>query len=201
MKKLKIGQSEKGLLFRNQFLEFFTKTSVLQAILIYGIIWLGLLYFHFKHSNLSIFSNALIYSIALISWTLFEYLAHRYLFHFVNENAWVKKIHYFIHGIHHQFPRDSDRLIMPSLPGLVIIWVLFNLFKLILGHNSYLFLAGFLNGWAFYVTIHYMIHAYKPIPGLKSLWAHHAKHHYDRGDKAFGVSSPFWDYVFGTLPD
>jgi sterol desaturase/sphingolipid hydroxylase (fatty acid hydroxylase superfamily) len=29
----------------------------------------------------------------------------------------------------------------------------------------------------------------------------HMHHHFKTPNKRFGVSSPLWDYVFGTMPD
>jgi sterol desaturase/sphingolipid hydroxylase (fatty acid hydroxylase superfamily) len=90
---------------------------------------------------------------------------------------------------------------MPPLPGFGLVCFLMALFYPLMGTSSFIFMAGFINGWALYVSIHYMIHAYQPISPFKILWTHHAKHHYKQGNKAFGVSSPFWDRVFGTMPN
>lgn len=201
LEEQKTVKGEKGILFENQKLERFTQITPLTAILFYGVIWWLLLLLNTKYTLNGLAISAGIYLFALLFWTLFEYLAHRYIFHFITDSPRVKTFHRFIHGIHHEFPRDVNRLIMPPLPGLTIILVLFGIFYLFLGVNTFVFLAGFINGWAIYVSIHYIIHAFKPIKGFKFLWRHHAKHHYQQGDKAFGVSSPLWDWVFKTLPN
>jgi sterol desaturase/sphingolipid hydroxylase (fatty acid hydroxylase superfamily) len=60
---------------------------------------------------------------------------------------------------------------------------------------------GFLVGYAGYLGVHYVVHVYNPPKNfLKVLWVHHAIHHYKDPDSAFGVSSPLWDYLLGTLP-
>jgi len=49
--------------------------------------------------------------------------------------------------------------------------------------------------------MHYIQHIFKAPKGFfKSWWANHAVHHYKDQTKAYGVSSPLWDYVFGTMP-
>ncbi|OYU96096.1 MAG: fatty acid hydroxylase [Bacteroidetes bacterium B1(2017)] len=201
LEKQKIESGEKGILFESQKLERFTQISPLTAILFYGFIWCLLLFLNNTYTSNGFTKSAGIYLFALLFWTFFEYMAHRYIFHFITDSPRVKTFHRFIHGIHHEFPRDVKRLIMPPLPGLSIILLLFGTFYLFMDLNTFVFLAGFINGWAIYVSIHYVIHAYKPIKGFKILWRHHAKHHYQQGDKAFGVSSPFWDWFFRTLPN
>jgi sterol desaturase/sphingolipid hydroxylase (fatty acid hydroxylase superfamily) len=57
-------------------------------------------------------------------------------------------------------------------------------------------------GYAGYLFVHYIVHAYPPPKNrLKQLWINHSVHHYKDGKKAFGVSPPLWDYVFGTMPE
>ena len=143
---------------------------------------------------------------AFFFWTLFEYLFHRFINHldsFFPESEAIRKFDYAIHGIHHEFPRDTDRLIMPPVPGTIIISILFVLFWLPLRDYIFIFMPGFLLGYLTYAFIHYATHAYKPPKAkwLKVLWKHHAIHHYKHPDKAFGVSTPIWDYVFRTMPE
>ncbi len=200
MKKLQANHTGKGQLFNAGWLEVLTRTSVPLTIVFYGAIWLAFLSLNYFNTNLSFFDSAIFYILALFGWTLFEYLMHRYVFHFINERPWTHRFHYLIHGVHHEYPRDEERLFMPPLPGLLIICVLTGLFSF-MGNHTWIWMAGFLNGWAIYVGIHYIVHTYQPRRPFKILWTHHAKHHYKQGNKAFGVSTPFWDLVFGTMPD
>jgi sterol desaturase/sphingolipid hydroxylase (fatty acid hydroxylase superfamily) len=129
-------------------------------------------------------------------WTLVEYLMHRYLFH-INES----KFQYMIHGVHHEYPRDKERLMMPPLPGIITISIFTAIWYLAFWENTFAFMAGFILGYMLYTFIHYILHTWKPINGIKFLWAHHHKHHNPAfQNKAFGVSSPLWDYVFCTMP-
>jgi sterol desaturase/sphingolipid hydroxylase (fatty acid hydroxylase superfamily) len=201
MKRLQSNDTGKAKLFEQKGLNSLTKTPVWLSIIVYTLIWAALILAHKIFGSASALSSVLIYLFAMGFWTFFEYMAHRFLFHWVNDNPKVQRFHYLIHGVHHDYPRDEERLIMPIVPGFILVCVLTAIFIIPFGSNTFIWMAGFINGWAIYVSIHYMVHAYQPIQSLKILWTHHAKHHYKAGDKAFGVSSPFWDKVFGTMPD
>jgi 4-hydroxysphinganine ceramide fatty acyl 2-hydroxylase len=103
-------------------------------------------------------------------------------------------------GIHHEYPKDPSRLFMPPLPGLIIISVILSILYLPMKNYAFHFMAGLVNGYLFYSFIHYSIHRFRPPKRFKRLWSHHTLHHYKYGEKAFGVSTLFWDRVFGTLP-
>jgi sterol desaturase/sphingolipid hydroxylase (fatty acid hydroxylase superfamily) len=65
--------------------------------------------------------------------------------------------------------------------------------------NVFVFFPGFLMGYLLYASMHYAIHAWNPpYKWLKPIWRNHHLHHYKNDDKGFGVSSHFWDKVFGT---
>lgn len=196
-----IKNSGQGTIFENRFLEKFTKTSPGLTLCTYVPVLLLLIYAGiYYHVISTVWAGTAIFFGAFISWTLFEYLMHRYIYHFVTDSPLVQKVHYTIHGVHHEYPRDKERLFMPPLPGLLIVTLLFGIFYLLMGAYVYIFLPGFLTGYLCYAFIHYSIHK-TPVPAfLKSVYRHHALHHYKYPDKAFGVSSPFWDHVFGTMP-
>jgi len=135
-------------------------------------------------------------------WTFFEYIMHRWAFHMVAESERAKKIVYVMHGNHHHFPRDKERLFMPPVPSLIIASILFSIMYLLMGQMVFMFFPGFLIGYLLYGSMHYAIHAWAPpFKFLKPLWRNHHLHHYKSDDKGFGVSSSFWDRVFGTYFD
>ncbi|MBA3900214.1 MAG: sterol desaturase family protein, partial [Bacteroidetes bacterium] len=133
-------------------------------------------------------------------WTFLEYLLHRYLFHFTGETQTAQRIHYVLHGVHHHFPRNKNKLFMPPLPGLVLIGILYFIFKFIIGGYVFAFLPGLVTGYLFYVFLHYLIHTIKPPKFLEHVWTHHFMHHHRHSEKCFGVSTKIWDRVFGTMP-
>jgi sterol desaturase/sphingolipid hydroxylase (fatty acid hydroxylase superfamily) len=91
-------------------------------------------------------------------WTLFEYIAHRFLFHMVANSGRAKKFIYTLHGNHHHYPRDRQRLFMPPVPSLILSSSVFGLMWLIIRQNSFMFFPGFVLGYLMYGTMHYAIH-------------------------------------------
>src|SRR3954469_14883851 len=78
-------------------------------------------------------------------WTLFEYWLHRLVFHFEPEDGFGARLHWIIHGVHHDHPNDPMRLVMPPSVSVPLAGLFFALFVLVLGTPSaYLFAAGFL---------------------------------------------------------
>jgi sterol desaturase/sphingolipid hydroxylase (fatty acid hydroxylase superfamily) len=134
------------------------------------------------------------------AWTLLEYFIHRYLFHLPGEYSLIKKFRYMMHGVHHDYPADKRRLIMPPLPWIMYAALLTGFFYLFMGGNAFPFMAGVLLGYCVYVFIHYSIHTDRPPGFLRKQRIHHSLHHYRFPDHAFGVSSNLWDRVFGTMP-
>jgi sterol desaturase/sphingolipid hydroxylase (fatty acid hydroxylase superfamily) len=137
----------------------------------------------------------------VVLFTLVEYVMHRYLYHIPAETEKRRRFQYVIHGVHHDHPRDKARLAMPPLLSIVLAVLFISLFRLIIGPNGYAFGGGFLFGYSSYLLAHYAIHIYKqPKNFLGIIWKHHNLHHFVGDDGAFGVSTPFWDYIFGTMP-
>lgn len=187
-------------LFENSFLEALTKTSPLITLITYSSFITLLLVLSYYYTSITFTQAMITYAAGLLVWSLFEYLMHRYLFHLVSEIAWVKRIPYLLHGVHHEAPRDESRLFMPPVPGAIIVSLLLGISWLIMRSYSFSFVAGLVNGYMFYAAMHYSMHVFKAPPMLRKLWAHHALHHYKHHDKAFGVSTMLWDRIFRTMP-
>ena len=133
-------------------------------------------------------------------WTLFEYVFHRYVFHFYPQGDFQQRIQFLIHGVHHQYPNDKERLVMPVSVSLLVAGLMLWLFLAIFGDLGWGFFTGFTAGYITYDMIHYSIHHFQP-PGptwVKSIWVHHLAHHYRDANMGFGVSSPVWDSAFRT---
>jgi sterol desaturase/sphingolipid hydroxylase (fatty acid hydroxylase superfamily) len=149
----------------------------------------------------------LIFFSGMFFWSFFEYIIHRFAFHFLAESERASKIVYLIHGNHHEYPRDKQRLFMPPVPSLILATVIFSsmyfLASLIgITESVFAFFPGFMLGYLMYGTMHYAIHAWNPpFRWMKALWRNHHLHHYKEQEKGFGVSSTFWDHVLGTMFD
>ncbi len=106
-----------------------------------------------------------------------------------------------MHGVHHDHPRDKKRLALPPVVSVVLATLFMGLFRLVLGPSGIAFGGGFMTGYATYLMVHYAVHTMNPPKNLFGvLWRHHNLHHYVGDEGAFGVSSPLWDHVFGTMP-
>ena len=195
----------KAVIFKNPFLERLTKTDPVSNIIVYGSTILILLYLALYNMNIPLYTFLILFVGALFFWTFAEYILHRYLFHWINENKSVQRFHFIMHGNHHLYPKDIDRILMPPIPGLIMGAILFGIFYIffsIIGHSVYTwaFFPGFYLGYLLYSFIHRATHVNKPPKRFKYLWKHHSLHHYKYPEKAFGVSNTFWDHVFGTMP-
>jgi dihydroceramide fatty acyl 2-hydroxylase len=138
----------------------------------------------------------------VLSWTLAEYVLHRYVFHWTNDTSWGKRIHFLLHGVHHEFPNDKDRLVMPLPTSIPLALIFFTLFHILLGPRwGEPFFAGFVVGYLFYDGTHYYVHHFIPTTRWgKFLRRHHLTHHHADHHGGFGVSSPLWDLVFRSIP-
>jgi dihydroceramide fatty acyl 2-hydroxylase len=133
-------------------------------------------------------------------WTLVEYFGHRYLFHCHFPGRFGARIHFLIHGVHHDHPNDRLRLVMPALLSGPIMLIAFAIGCLLFGLPlEYPVLMGFIAGYLAYDMAHYYIHHGQPKSWTgRTLRRLHMLHHFRDPDRGFGVSAPWWDYVFGT---
>ena len=203
----KIHNKGQARLFKNEYLECLTKTHPLVIWGMYLPVIAFMLYFSVSKIGFTIFQTALTFVAGMFCWTLFEYTIHRFVFHFFAESERAKKIIYLIHGNHHEYPRDKERLFMPAVPSLLIASAIFSLMYAIAWlfnstANVFAFFPGFLLGYLMYGSMHYAIHAWNPpFKWMKPLWRNHHLHHYKNVELGFGVSSTLWDHVFGTMFD
>ena len=190
----------KGQMFKSPALEIFTRTSPYLTLGTYIPILVLFIFLGNHYIGLSVGKVLIWYFSGFFSWTVIEYFMHRYLFHFVDEREWTKKLHFVVHGIHHDYPRDEERLFMPPVPGILYICLFFSVFYVLFGKYALYFMPGLMNGYLLYAFTHWSIHKFQPPKLLAPLWKHHIMHHYRYPNKAFGVSSMVWDHVFGTMP-
>ena len=136
-------------------------------------------------------------------WTLTEYWLHRVVFHFEPEKGIGARLHWMIHGVHHDHPNDPMRLVMPPSASIPLALLFAGLFWLVLGGQWFMpFLSGFLAGYLAYDMIHYHVHHHRPRTRVgRRLRELHMRHHFQDDERGFGVSAPYWDHVFGTPPE
>lgn len=189
-------------LFKNPILEKLSRTHIAVPLTVFFLYAAVLLYWSLTHTQLTAGVTVGMFFLGAISFTWVEYMVHRYIFHMSTYTKWREKFQYTVHGVHHEFPKDRERLAMPPLLSITLATLLLLLFRLVLGDLTFSFLPGFLVGYAYYLAVHYMVHVYQPPKNfLKILWVNHAVHHYKHGEYIFGVSSPLWDYIYGTMKE
>lgn len=207
MKFEKIHNKGQAQIFKNKYLEYLTKTHPLVIWGMYIPILGFIMYYGNAHFGMSLLKISLIFLAGVFFWTFFEYMTHRFIFHFVAESKMALRIVYVIHGNHHEYPRDKQRLFMPPVPSIIIASVIFSVLYFIgylfgVSHYVFAFFPGFIIGYLIYGSMHYAIHAWNPpFKWMKPLWRNHHLHHYKKTELGFGVSSTLWDHVFGTMFD
>jgi sterol desaturase/sphingolipid hydroxylase (fatty acid hydroxylase superfamily) len=196
-------------LFESNFLEFFTHIHPGVVLLIFVPV---VVFFLWRSIEAVGYAGLLVpvaagYAGGLFLWTLAEYLLHRFLFHFEPTGATLQRAWYLIHGVHHEQPQCKTRLVMPpilSIPLALVHYALFYfVFGVLLGARQWVYplFAGLLTGYLVYDMTHYATHHLTMKWGfLKFLKRYHLLHHYKTPDDRYGISSPLWDFVFGTRP-
>jgi len=186
-------------MFKTDFMEFFSHVHPATPLVLYLPIVAYMLYAAFGRNRLSSLAVAALFLLGILIWTLLEYIIHRWIFHYEPRTRLGKKLHFIVHGVHHDYPNDARRLVMPpavSIPLAVVFWLLF---AVTLGRFAPAISAGFGFGYIGYDSIHYAIHHFPMKRGV-GLWLkqYHLRHHFHDDHAGYGVSNPLWDYVFRT---
>lgn len=201
-KKFKSNQNVSPPMFANKWLDKLTRTHIAIPVGMFFLYAAGLIYYTRVATDLSVFAIIGLFFAGWFVFTFVEYQVHMRLYHLEPSTDSRKELAYKLHGIHHDYPKDKQRLAMPPAVSVIIGTVLLFLFELILDKYSFSFLAGFMVGYAFYLLVHYSVHIFRPpFKFLKPLWTNHAIHHYHNPNVFYGVSSPLWDYILGTRPE
>lgn len=149
---------------------------------------------------------ALVLLLGIFSFSLLEYILHRWLFHSENylfDNKIVRYLHFMLHGIHHMLPVDPDRLVFPPVLAAIFIFVGYHtIYGLVFPTNRDLRLiywVGLIYGYICYDMIHYALHHVGKSQGyFGRLQRYHNQHHYSGENAGYGVSSKLWDIIFRT---
>jgi sterol desaturase/sphingolipid hydroxylase (fatty acid hydroxylase superfamily) len=150
--------------------------------------------------QISLVNILLLIVLGIFIWSFAEYTLHRFIFHFKAKSKFGQKIHFIFHGVHHDYPMDSRRLVMPPSVSVPLAALFYFLFEAILGKSFVSpFFVGFLVGYLFYDLTHYAVHHFNIHNKFwLALKKHHMRHHFQNPEFGYGVSSPLWDYIVGT---
>jgi len=185
-------------MFENRFLDRFTRVHPVVPVLIYVPVIALLLEYGVTHVGWG--NGLLLVAGGYAFWTLTEYWLHRLVFHFEPGGGLGARLHWIIHGVHHDHPNDPMRLVMPPSVSVPLAAAFLGLFVLAVGPDWGIALfSGFIAGYLGYDMLHYHTHHHVPRSRLgRKLRELHMRHHFQDHERGFGVSAPWWDYVFGT---
>jgi sterol desaturase/sphingolipid hydroxylase (fatty acid hydroxylase superfamily) len=188
-------------LFESRLLDFFSRIHpsvpalVFVPVVVAGV-WLG------ADGGYAAWQLALLVAGGLGVWTLLEYWLHRLVFHWEPDHPIGARLHFIIHGVHHDHPNDRLRLVMPPAVSIPLAALFLGLFAFAFGTPAaYPLFSGLIVGYLLYDYTHYHLHHHVPRTMLgKQLREQHMRHHFQDHRYGYGVSSPIWDVVFRTLP-
>jgi dihydroceramide fatty acyl 2-hydroxylase len=165
-------------MFDSNFLDFFSRVHWSVPLIVF-VPFIGFLIVH-SLIHLAVWAVALLALGGFLFWTLTEYWLHRLVFHWEVDHPIGKRLHWIIHGVHHDHPNDPLRLVMPPSVSIPL---------------AALFL------YLFYDMTHYHVHHHRPKTAAgRRLREAHMRHHFQDHTTGFGVSMPLWDHVFRTVP-
>lgn len=200
-KKLFVSHKDESIrMFKSNFMDFFSRVPFYVPLIVYipVIAWLTWRSFAVFETEWYVFAG--LFAGGVFFWTFAEYILHRFVFHYHPKGKVGQRIHFIAHGVHHDYPNDSMRLVMPPSISLPLAVLFYGAYYLIFGAalmNG--FFAGFVLGYLIYDELHYATHhANWNFTWFQKIKKHHMKHHYQSPDDGFGVSSPVWDVVFNS---
>lgn len=188
-------------LFESRFLDFFSRVHpsipaiIFVPVVVIGV-WAGL------DRGYDVLQVAGLFLAGLLIWTFSEYWLHRTVFHWEPDHPLGSRLHFIMHGVHHEHPNDPLRLVMPPAVSIPLAALFFGLFALIFGTPAaYPLFSGFIAGYLTYDYTHFHLHHHVPKTAAgKQLREQHMRHHFQDHRYGFGVSSPLWDVIMRTLP-
>jgi dihydroceramide fatty acyl 2-hydroxylase len=187
-------------MFESRLLDAFTRVHPVVPVFIFGpaIVALGA----WDLAQVSVLAALALAVGGYALWTLFEYWLHRIVFHFEPQDGIGARLHWIIHGVHHDHPNDPLRLVMPPAVSVPLAAAVFGLLYLAFGVTCAPGLgAGFFVGYLVYDMTHYYLHHFSPRGRLgRMLRERHMRHHFQDETRGFGISAPYWDEVFRTSP-
>jgi sterol desaturase/sphingolipid hydroxylase (fatty acid hydroxylase superfamily) len=200
-KKLFVNTKDESVrMFESDFLNFFSKVHYSVPMFIFAPVIAYSAYLSFTTTNLSLLQLGGLFLLGIFLWTIGEYCIHRFIFHYHPKSDLAKRIHFLTHGVHHDYPQDSTRLVMPpavSVPlGIIVFFAFYFTVGLAL---TWPLFTGFVLGYLVYDMTHFAVHHLNwKNKTFRSIKKHHMDHHYRDPDAGFGFTSKLWDKVFDT---
>jgi sterol desaturase/sphingolipid hydroxylase (fatty acid hydroxylase superfamily) len=157
-------------------------------------------------STKHIWTAAAFFSAGCATWTLVEYLFHRYVLHgrFPPGRGVVRRFLHErldpLHWDHHKRPFDGSHISGELKDILPLFFVAAPVSFLFPVYTAPVVLAGVVLSYVGEEWLHYALHfSNSRFPLFRRMKKYHLYHHSPRGiDKGFGITTRFWDCVFDT---
>ena len=138
------------------------------------------------------------------------------------DNRLAITTHFLLHGLHHYLPMDKYRITTSPFYFFIFASPFYRFIHYLMPGDWYGAIAvfcGWLFGFVYYDIIHYILHhksyvnpicfarpkcdlglkvLYRVPKSLMHMKRYHLQHHYYDYENGFGVTTRFWDRVFGT---
>lgn len=222
MTTLYVSQRDASVrIFASDFLERFTHVHALVPHIIF-IPVIAVMLYRSKLEGVGWLAAGLLFALGIGLWSFTEYVVHRFVFHTARQTeaetqeivgalvpgepvmpalrSWKQKAYFLAHGVHHHFPNDSKRLVMPPSVSVPLAFFFYFTFRPVAGPQYvWALFAGFVLGYLIYDTTHFAVHHLRMRTKLgRYLKKGHMRHHYLNAHRDYGVSSPVWDVVMHT---
>ena len=131
--------------------------------------------------------------------TLIEYFLHRIVFHWEPKTEGGRLQVFLLHGYHHEFPNDPMRLVLPPIGIWPVALIIGVIWYLVFGAYWLPIFAGTAAVYVAYDWTHFYTHHANPNSGPgRWMKRYHMLHHHDSPNHRYGITTPIWDFVFGT---
>jgi len=192
---------ESPRMFESDFLDLFSRTHWSVVPIVWIPVSLLMLFYSVARTSTGFVISMALALAGFVFWTFLEYWLHRLFFHWQPAGKWGERMHFLVHGVHHTWPKDKYRLVMPPAVSVSLFFIFLGLFYVAFG-SAYVWSwhAGFVLGYVFYDCSHYWMHHATPKSAYgRRLKKNHMLHHFEDHDSRFAVSNIVWDKVFGTV--
>ena len=194
-------RNQRGRMFESGFLEFFSKVHPAAPFVLWVPIVIALPAWAITNGVASVAALVVMAPLGFITWQATEYFVHKKAFHWLGVGPISRRLHEIVHGFHHRFPDDPQRLVMPLAVSISLACVVGGLLWLLDRPSLTVpWFTGFLAGYLFYDFMHWSMHFRQPLTRWgKVMREHHLSHHFSDIHANYGISNRWMDRYLGTF--
>jgi sterol desaturase/sphingolipid hydroxylase (fatty acid hydroxylase superfamily) len=146
-----------------------------------------------RHTSTEVFQS-LLFLTGWCTWTFVEYILHRFWMHDKDSDSSMAQTHHY----HHTHP--TEIIVTNVHRALMIVFLIALVFVAACLNDYFTFLVGFCFGIVGYFWMHQFLHLKIGQKVFKRLVRYHIYHHCKYPSTCFGISVPWWDDLFKTVP-